>query len=335
MYNSRFMIRAITIISLVLAPQFLVMAQTPSSSTSTTAPTSPRIAGTPAQGELLWQKLDATIHQVNRDLNGTLGVAIMDLSDGRTLLLNPDAVFAQASSIKVAVLAELYLQELQSERGETGKAKLSDLYTVSTNDLVADSFIMAGLTPGVTRVTNRDLATFMVAVSDNSATNVLIDRVGMDTVNAMLNSLSLTHTRLQRKMMDIKAAQAGRENLSTPREMMSLLADLYQGKLLNKLLADDFFKVLSTPKPSDIPRVIPDDVVIANKPGELAGVRNDVGIVFVPNRPFVIVVMTAYLKHERDGNDVIATIAGAAYDYFDRVGRSSEYGRIVNERNSH
>ena len=105
MYNSRFMIRAITIISLVLAPQFLVMAQTPSSSTSTTAPTSPRIAGTPAQGELLWQKLDATIHQVNRDLNGTLGVAIMDLSDGRTLLLNPDAVFAQA---RAAGAAEVY-----------------------------------------------------------------------------------------------------------------------------------------------------------------------------------------------------------------------------------
>lgn len=316
----------------VLWLSVLAAAQTPPASANAGAPHS---VGTPAQSELLWEKLDATVQQVNRDLNGTMGVAILDLTDGHTLLLNPDAIFTQASSIKVAVLAELYRQQQESAQGGAGKAKLADLYTVNANDIVADSFIMAGLTPGITRVTNRDLATFMVAVSDNSATNVLIDRVGMDNVNAMLTSLRLNHTRLQRKMMDIKAAQAGRENLSTPREMMTLFADLYQQKLLNKPLTDDFFKVLSIPKPSDIPRLIPDDVVVANKPGELAGVRNDVGIVFVPNRPFVIVVMTAYLKRERDGNDAIATIAAAAYGYFDRVGRSSEYGRIVNERNSH
>lgn len=330
MYNPRFMRTAILVCVLWLS--VFAAAQTPAASANVGAPHS---VGRPAQSELLWEKLDSTVQQVNRDLNGTMGVALMDLTDGHTLLLNPDAIFTQASSIKVAVLAELYRQQQEFEQGGAGKAKLTDLYTVNAHDIVADSFIMAGLTPGITRVTNRDLATFMVAVSDNSATNVLIDRVGMDNVNAMLTSLGLTHTRLLRKMMDIKAAQAGRENLSTPREMMTLFADLYQQKLLNKPLTDDFFKVLSTPKPSDIPRLIPDGVVVANKPGELAGVRNDVGIVFVPNRPFVIVVMTAYLKRERDGNDAIATIAAAAYDYFDRVGRSSEYGRIVNERNSH
>jgi len=330
MYNPRFMRR--TILVCVLWLFVLAATQTPPAYGNAGAPHS---VGAPAQSELLWEKLNATVQQVNRDLNGTMGVAVLDLTDGHTLLLNPDAIFTQASSIKVAVLAELYRQQQESEQGGAGKAKLSDLYTVNANDIVADSFIMAGLTPGITRVTNRDLATFMVAVSDNSATNVLIDRVGMDNVNAMLTSLGLKHTRLQRKMMDIKAAQAGRENLSTPREMMTLFADLYQQKLLNKPLTDDFFKVLSIPKPSDIPRLIPDDVVVANKPGELAGVRNDVGIVFVPGRPFVIVVMTAYLKRERDGNHAIATIAAAAYDYFDRVGRSSEYGRIVNERNSH
>ena len=328
MYNPRFMLKASATLVCVLWIPALAAGQTPPASAF-------HIVGTPAQSELLWQELDARVQQVNRELNGTMGVAIMDLTDGRTLLLNPDAVFVQASSIKVAILAELYRQQQKADQGVAGKAKLTDLYTVNANDLVADSFIMAGLTPGLTRVTNRDLATFMVAVSDNSATNVLIDRVGLENVNIMLASLGLTHTRLQRKMMDIKAAQAGRENLSTPREMMTLFADLYQQKVLNKALTDDFFKVLSTPKSSDIPRLIPDDLVIANKPGELAGVRNDVGIAFVPNRPFVIVVMTAYLKRERDGNDAIATIAGAAYDYFDRVGRSSEYGRIVNERNSH
>jgi len=331
MYNPPLMVKSVAVVYTVLLLPALMCGQASSASSAPSA----RIQGTLGQSELLWQKLDATVQQVNRELNGTMGVAIMDLTDGRTLLLNPDAVFAQASCIKVTVLAELYCQQQQSEEGATGVAKLSDLYTVNASDLVADSSIMGGLTPGVTRVTNRDLATFMVAVSDNSATNVLIDRVGMQNVNAMLESLGLTHTRLQRKMMDVKAAQQGRENLSTPREMMTFFADLYQGKVLNKSLTDKYFKQLATPKESDIPHFIPDDVMIANKPGELAGVRNDMGVVFATNRPFVIVVMTAYLQHERNGNEAIAKIAGAAYEYFDRVGRSSEHGRIVNERNSH
>jgi beta-lactamase class A len=287
------------------------------------------------QSQLLWGKLTGDIQQVDQGLDGTMGVAILDLTDGRVFLQNADEVFAQASSIKVAILAELYRQEQQSEQGVAGKAKLRDLYTVDAKDIVDGSAIMAGLTPGVTRVTNRDLATFMVAVSDNSATNVLVDRLGMQNVNALLDSLGLHRTRLQRKMMDVQAAQEGRENVSTPREMMTLFRAVYEQKVVNKALTDDFFKVLGTPKESDIPRYIPEDVVCANKPGELAGVRNDVGIVFVPKRPFVIVVMTAYLQRERDGDDAIAKIAGEAYEYFDRVGRSSEYGRIVSERGSH
>ena len=292
-------------------------------------------ANSETQSAILWQKLESSIQRVNQELDGTMGIAITDLTDGRTFLLNPDNVFAQASSIKVAVLAELYHQQQQSEQGITGKAKLTDTYTVEARDIVDGSAIMAGLTPGVNRVTNRDLATFMVAVSDNSATNVLIDRLGMQNVNALLDSLGLHQTRLQRKMMDVKAAQEGRENISTPREMMTLFTALYQNKVLNKALTDDYFKVLGTPKASDIPRYIPEDVVCANKPGGLEGVRNDLGIVFVPKRPFIIVVMTAYLKQEREGDDAIAKIAGEAYQYFDRVARSSSYGRIVSPGSSH
>jgi beta-lactamase class A len=322
------MTKHIVLAGTILLCLALAQAQTP-------APRAVHVQGTPAQSELLWQKLDATVQQVNRELNGAMGVAILDLSDGRTLLLNPDTVFTQASCIKVAVLAELYRQDQQAQQGATGKARLGDTYMMSSSDLVADSAIMGNLTPGVTKLTNRDLATFMVVDSDNSAANVLIDRVGMANVNSMLDSLGLTHTRLQRKMMDVNAAQAGRENLSTPREMMTFFADLYQGKLLNKELTHEYFKQLSATKDSNIPRYIPEGVVIANKSGELAGVRDEVAVVFVPDRPFVIVVMTGYLQRERDGNDAIANIGKVAYEYFDRVGRSSEYGRIVNERNSH
>jgi beta-lactamase class A len=282
----------------------------------------------PPKQQVLWQKLEAGIADVDRDLDGVLGVAIEDLTTGQKYILRGDEVFPQASSIKVAVLAELYHQAQQ------GKLQLTDMYTVRASDLVADSYIMSGLTPGVTQLTLRDLATMMVAVSDNSATNVLIDRVGMENVNSLLDSLGLTRTRLRRKMMDLKAASEGRENVSTSSEMLALFDSLYRGKIFNKELTEDFFKVLSTPKDSWIPRDLPEDVRIANKPGSLEGVRNDSGIVFVANRPYIICMMTTYLRRERDGEEAISKISLAAYRMFDRLARASEYGRVVSPGNS-
>ena len=162
--------------------------------------------------QVLWDKLAVDIREIDRNLDGVMGVAIEDLTSGQKFFLHEDAAFPQASSIKIAVLAELYHQAQLSGGVTSGKAKLTDLYTVESKDLVQDSDLMLGLTPGVIRVTNRDLATMMVAVSDNSAANVLIDRQGMENVNALMDTIGLTHPRLRRKMMDIKAAGKGREN---------------------------------------------------------------------------------------------------------------------------
>jgi beta-lactamase class A len=193
---------------------------------------------------------------------------------------------------------------------------------------------MGGLTPGITQITLRDLATMMVAVSDNSATNVLIDRVGMDNVNAFLKAQGLHQTKLRRKMMDLKAAGEGRENVSTPNEMLTLLQALYRGEILNKEMTADFFKVLSTHKESFIPRDLPDDLKIANKPGELEGVRNDSGVIFVDKRPYIVCVMTAYLHRERDGEEAISNVSLVAWRMFDRLARASEYGRVISPGNS-
>jgi beta-lactamase class A len=277
--------------------------------------------------KVLWQKLEAHIQEVDQHLDGVMAVAIEDLTSGDHFFLREDEDFAQASSIKITVLANLYLQAQQ------GKLKLTDLYTVQSSDLVPDSDIMGGLTPGVTRLTLRDLATMMVAVSDNSATNVLIDRVGMQNVNAMLDSLGLTHTRLRRKMMDLQAAKEGRENVSTPREMMTLLDAVYHNKLLNKESTADFFKMLSTNKDSWIPRDLPPDLRVANKPGSLEAVRNDSGIVFVEGRPYVICVMTSFLRNERDGEAAISKVSLEAWRMFDRLSRATEYGRVVSPGN--
>jgi len=276
--------------------------------------------------QVLWQKLQEELRGVDRNLDGVMGLAVKDLASDETFFLHGDEIMPQASSIKIAVLAALYLQAQQ------GRLKLGEEYVVRQEDLVPGSDIMLGLTPGVTRLTLRDLATMMVAVSDNSATNVLIGRVGLESVNAMLDGLGLHATRLRRKMMDLKAATEGRENVSTPREMMTLLETVYRGKLLNREMTADFLKVLSTHKESSLLQGLPEDAVAANKPGELEAVRNDSGIILVKGRPYILCVMTAYLKDEKDGSAAIRRIAALTYSYFDRVSRASEYGRVVSPK---
>jgi beta-lactamase class A len=296
----------------------------------------PKPEATPADTgtDLLWKKLDARVEQIAARLDGVMGVAILDLTDGRVLLWNADRVFPAASSIKLAILLELYRQDQESRAGAKGKARLDDVYSFDPKDLVEDSRIMAGLTAGVTRVTNRDLAQFMVAVSDNAAANILYDRLGRDNVNAMLRGLGLSKTMLRRKMMDVAAARRGDENVATPQEMVRLLEAIFKEKALGKQATAEFIKQLSTLKQSYIPRSLPENVQVANKPGELEAVRNDSGIVFAQNRPFAISVMTAYNRDEKAAERAISEVALEAYRYFEMRGKTSEFGRILPRRES-
>lgn len=286
----------------------------------------------PANGDLLWKKLETRVDEMAERFDGVMGVAIVDLTDGRSVLKNADHLFPTASSIKIAILLELYRQEQQARGGTPGKAKLNGTYSFDAKDVVDGSQIMTGLTSGVTHLTNRDLAQFTVAVSDNAAANVLIDRVGMQNVNATLRNLGLTKTMLRRKMMDVAAAKRGEENVSTPQEMTRLLEAIYKGKALDEELTDALMKQLSTKKESYIPRRLPLDVPVANKPGDLDGVRTDSGIVFAKNRPFAISVMTAYDRDERAAENVIAELALEAFHYFEMRGKTTEYGRVLDQK---
>ena len=280
--------------------------------------------------DLFWKRLETRVHDIADKFDGVVGITILDLTDCRTFSLNADRVFPTASSIKIAVLLELYRQDQETHSGAKGKARLDDTYTVDPKDLVEDSQIMAGLTAGVTSVTNRDLAQFVVAVSDNAAANVLIDRVGVQNVNATLRTLGLTKTLLRRKMMDIAAARRGDENVSTSQEMVRLLEMIYTGKALNKNLTDELIKQLKTlKKDSYLSYELPAGVELGDKPGSLDGVRTDSGIVFAKNRPFAVSVMTAYDRDEKAAERAISEVALEAYRYFEMRGKTSEYGRAL------
>jgi beta-lactamase class A len=277
-----------------------------------------------AKQDVLWSGMEESIRGVVKKIDAVVGVAVVDLTDQRAFYLNADAIYPTASTIKVAVLAELYRQH---ERG--AGAKLGDLYTVNAKDGVGDEGVLQAMSAGVSRITNHDLALLMVSLSDNSATNVLIDRVGMDNVNTWLAQLGLERTRLRRHMLDVKAAQEGRENTATPRELVKMLQAIHGGQVFGKATTNDFFRMLSTLKSGYASRLLPAGLVIANKPGSLDAVRNDAAVVFVPGRPFAIAVMTTFARDELDAEQSIARITHAAWSYFDRVGKSSSLGRIV------
>jgi beta-lactamase class A len=284
-----------------------------------------RGADLPAKQAELLAKLRARVQAVDARLDGLLGVYVRDLTTGATVELRPDEVFPTASSIKLAVLYELYRQ------ADEGRIDLAEV-TRPPVPRVSGGGILQELGDRVS-LTWRDLAVLMIGWSDNEATNVLVRRVGLDAVNRRLDALSLPGTRLRRQMMDLEAARRGDENVSTSRELARLAEVVATGEGLSPARAADLVAVASVPdEGSHFRRGLPQGVKALTKPGALEGVRCEAAWVGVPARPYSAAIMTTYLRREADGEAALAELSAAIYDTFDRLARSSEYGRTVSDR---
>ena len=261
-------------------------------------------------------------------LNGVMGYAIKDLSNGETFLRLPDTVFPQASSIKLAVLLELMRQ------AQDGKVSLEEKHTLRRSEMTVGDRepILTMLGDGTVTMTLRDLAIFMVVLSDNTATNILIDRLGMDKINEEVLSLGLKETKLRRRMIDLAAAKQGNENVSTPREMLTLIEKVQTGQALDAAHRKEYFDILRLPKDSEFHKALPQDVAVADKPGALEGVRCDTGLIDIPGHPFIMSVTTTYLAREDEGERAVEEVARLAYDYFNRLSRASSYGRVISSK---
>ena len=237
------------------------------------------------------------------------GIVIIEQSSQKRLEINPEMGFPAASMIKVPIMIEIMRQAAK------GKVSLDEILEVS-DQVKVDGGILQELRSGLP-MTLRELVTLMIVLSDNTATNILIDRFGMDAVNTAMRNFGLPATVLQRKMMDFAAAKAGRENLTTPQDMAFLFAGLLNHSLgLPAKYSDFMLAVLKRQQIRDkLPFYLPEDVVLANKTGTLPGAEHDGGILYVPRSPYIISIFTDGLAANYEGLQLVAKLGKLIYDF--------------------
>ena len=271
---------------------------------------------------LLEARTLAELARYEETFDGALGVAAIDLATGRSFALNGDTLFAQASVIKIPILVRLF------HAAREGGLRFSDKVTLEPRDAVGGSGTLAlDLKKGPVTLTVGDLAEAMMVVSDNTATNTLIRMAGgMERVNRMLEGHGFRHTRLRRVMMDAAAARRDDENTSTPNDMARLVEQIYRAKIVDAEASREILAIMRR-VPGGIRKGLPAGVEAAVKTGSIPGVRGEAGIVFVPERPFALSVMSAFLAG--DGLTPVAEAARIVYRMFDRLSRSNRYGHRV------
>jgi beta-lactamase class A len=270
--------------------------------------------------ELLWARLATELEGRVDSFPGVAGLQVLDLTGPFQVSVRADVTFPTASMIKMHVLAHLL------ERAEAGEVDLCRRVTVDDDDRVDGSGVLAYLDHRA-ELTVRDLAVLMIIASDNSATNLCIDWATFEGTNAMNRRLGLPGTVLRRKMSDRAAMERGDENVSTPGEMVRFLERLYRGEGLSPWVCAETLRVLRKPKRGYLAPGLPEDVLMANKPGGLEGVRSDAAIVFLDRRPYAICVMTNYGPADRIAQERFVAETGAlVHEHMTTLDRSTPYG---------
>ena len=268
----------------------------------------------------LWEiKQEAKIKAVDEGLNGVLGVATIDLTSGRVFTYNGDAVFPTASSIKIPIMIRVFRDVHE------GRLSFDQKFTLGPKDNAGGSGgpLQKALDKGPVTISVHELVENMIEYSDNSATNKLIDLAGMDGVNALIRELGFKQTRLRRKMMDTAAAARGDENVATPLEMAGILRLIYDGKAADAASCRQMLEIMKQVDAYMRP-VIPGNIAVASKPGDLDGVRTETGLVYLPKRPFIVSVMSAYLD---DRVNPVGPVTAIVFDHFNKLAHSNAFGR--------
>ena len=236
------------------------------------------------------------------ELDGVASVIVKDLDGGEKISFNEEIVFPAASIIKLSIIWELF------KKIDSNKISWNDEVTMDETHKVKGFGILKELHSGI-KLSVEDLATLMIILSDNVATNILIDILGMDSINRAVEKIGLKNTTLQRKMMDVEAKKRGLDNLTTAMDTAIILEKLLES---NKII--DILKRQQCN--NKLPALIDSNVQFPHKTGDLPGIEHDAGIMFLENCSVIVVVMTKNLKKNDDGVKFNNDIGKAVYDYF-------------------
>lgn len=272
-----------------------------------------------------------------RAFHGEMGLYAKNLDTGEVVAVNADQRFPTASLIKVAVMAEVYRQI------DAGKLRLDQTVVLKDSEKAGDETIPLNMLHDGTVLTVADLLKFMIAYSDNTATNLLVGLVGTANVDALLDSLGLKKTRLYRPTFrdghaDVLPEEEKEYGLgsTTPREAATLMELIAQGKVVSRSAGDAMIALLATQQDrAMIPRSLPfgtDEILVANKTGwdeeknpDAKGfqgdVRNDAAYVKGPKARFVIAICARRIRDKSAGADnatfrLGAELARMVYDHF-------------------
>jgi beta-lactamase class A len=275
--------------------------------------------------EILRQKLQRDLQAIADSFDGVFGAQVVDLTDNTRAGVNENLVFPQGSAIKVAILLELFRQ------ADAKPGLLGERRAVTAANRTSGSGVIRSFRDSSSAISLEDLAVLMIVLSDNTATNVLIDELGMEAVNRTLAGLGLRQTKLQRKMIRPDASARGEENVSTPAEAAQLMARLARCELpVSPAACKRLREILEIPKAGDVRAGIPAGVPIAFKPGGIEGVATVWALVGLPDRPYVLTVMTNYGGPRAGPQDPIRRASQVTYEYFFKLARATPYGARVN-----
>jgi beta-lactamase class A len=269
--------------------------------------------------------LQTRVEQAVRSLRGTMGVAAKDLVSGRTVFVNADLPFPTASVIKVAVMVEVFHQAAE------GRLRRDELVTLEEGAKVGGSGVLLRLHAGL-QLTVDDLLDLMMTVSDNTATNLLIGKVGTPNVDSRLESYGLKRTKLLRPTFRDGKPDVSPEDerefglgVATPREMARLMELIATGQVVSKDASEEMIKIMQEQAfRVMIPRSLPETgkVLVADKPGwdlekrpdargKRGQVRGDVAIVTTPKGRYVLAIHARHVQDTRWGPDNEATLLAA------------------------
>ncbi len=254
---------------------------------------------------------------------GHVAIAVKPLDGGGMFTLNADERMPTASLIKLAVMVEAYWQ------AKEGKVKLADMVTLRKEDQVQGSGILTDhFTPGATFAL-RDAVRMMIVFSDNTATNLVLDKIGIKPVNDRMASLKLMQTRINAKVfrgsttsIDPEATKEFGLGSTTAREMVSLFDLIHRGQIVDADACKEMIGHLKKCEDKDkFTRLLPAGIAVAHKTGSVSDARTDAGILYLKTGPVALCVLTNQNEDkswiaENAGNQLCAKVAKAVYDHY-------------------